>query len=92
MQLKKDEIYTAILTAAQAEFDLHGFGGTTMRKIAARAQVTLSNIYNYFKNKDEIFSAVLAPLLQKIEVGKQMLEKQFNFLRFTQTDTVLQKR
>jgi len=73
MQTKKDEIYSAILTAAQAEFAQHGFGGTTMRKIAARAKVTLSNIYNYFKNKDEIFAAVLKPLLDKIEYGKQLM-------------------
>jgi len=73
MQTKKDEIYSAILSAAQAEFAQHGFGGTTMRKIAARAKVTLSNIYNYFKNKDEIFAAVLKPLRDKIEYGKQLM-------------------
>ena len=75
MQTKKDEIYSAILTAAQAEFSQHGFGGTTMRKIATRAKVTLSNIYNYFKSKDEIFTAVLQPLLDKIEYGKELMEQ-----------------
>lgn len=73
MQTRKDEIYSAILTAAQIEFTQNGFAGTTMRKIATRAKVTLSNIYNYFKNKDEIFAAILKPLLDKIELGKQMM-------------------
>ena len=38
-----------------------------MRTISRLSGVTLSNIYNYFRDKDEIFRAVLTPLLNAFE-------------------------
>ncbi|MFA6871618.1 MAG: TetR/AcrR family transcriptional regulator [Bacteroidaceae bacterium] len=38
-----------------------------MRNIAKNTGVGLSNIYNYFKNKNEILEEVLKPLLQALE-------------------------
>jgi AcrR family transcriptional regulator len=43
-----------------------------MRTIAKKANVTTSNIYNYFKNKDEIFETILRPLINKLELAKQL--------------------
>lgn len=74
MKQKKDEIREAIFFHAKAEFIEKGFQKTSMRSIAARSSVTLSNIYTYFKNKDVLFSSVLQPLINKIESGKQALE------------------
>jgi AcrR family transcriptional regulator len=38
-----------------------------MRSIAKRANISLANIYNYFKSKNDIFCEVLKPLTNKIE-------------------------
>ena len=38
-----------------------------MRTIARLSGVTLSNIYNYFRDKDTLFRAVLQPLLAAFE-------------------------
>ena len=64
MQIKKAKIQEEITAAAREEFFTHGFKNTSMRAIATKAHVSLSNIYNYFKDKNEIFEAVLSPLLQ----------------------------
>ena len=37
-----------------------------MREIASRAGVTVSNIYHYFTNKDEIFRTILKPVLNDL--------------------------
>ncbi len=44
-----------ILAAAARLFTRQGFHGTSTRDIAAEAGVSLGNIYNYFKTKEEIF-------------------------------------
>lgn len=63
MQTQKTNIRRTILQVAKQEFVAHGFKDAAMRSIAKKSGVTLSNIYNYFKNKDEIFCEVLQPLL-----------------------------
>lgn len=63
MQTQKDDIRRTILQVARAEFSEKGFKDTSMRTIAQKADVGLSNIYNYFRNKDEIFREILSPVL-----------------------------
>lgn len=48
-----------ILDAAHALFLRHGYHGTSMRQIADQAGLAVAGIYNHFKTKDDIFSAVL---------------------------------
>ena len=67
MQIKKDNILENVLAAAREEFLEKGFKDTNMRTIAKKSSVGLSNIYNYFKNKDEIFLEVLQPILLALE-------------------------
>jgi AcrR family transcriptional regulator len=67
MQVQKEDIRNAILAAAREEFLAHGYKGTCMRSVAARAGVVLSNMYNYFRNKDEILAEVLSPLMRELE-------------------------
>lgn len=67
MQIQKDDIRKTILLVAREEFLAKGFKGASMRAIARQANVGLSNIYNYFDNKDEIFKEVLSPLLTALD-------------------------
>ena len=71
MQTLKTDIRQTILHAARREFLTNGFKNASMRNISKNAEVTLSNIYNYFRNKDEIFCEVLKPLLNAFN---EMLE------------------
>lgn len=67
LQTRKDNIRHVIIKAASGEFLQKGFKNTSMRTISRLSGITLSNIYNYFKDKDEIFRAVLTPLLEAFE-------------------------
>ncbi|MCP4133634.1 MAG: TetR/AcrR family transcriptional regulator [bacterium] len=50
-----------ILDAAMTLFSEKGYSGTGLREIAEKAAVSIGNIYNYFKNKKEIFDTILSP-------------------------------
>lgn len=67
MQIPKDDIRTDILRAAEKMFQEKGFLKTSMRDIAEGSRVGLSNIYNYFKGKDEIFRQVVSPVTRAFE-------------------------
>lgn len=67
MQTQKSDIRKTILQVAKQEFLTLGFKGTAMRSIAKESGMTLSNIYNYFRSKDEIFCEVLNPLLNAFD-------------------------
>lgn len=66
MRILKDDTHKAILLAARKEFIGKGFKEASMRNIAKDAGVGLSNIYNYFRNKDEIFLAIVKPAKDKL--------------------------
>lgn len=67
MQIQKDNIRQILIEVSRKEFLKHGFKNTSMRTIAQKAKVSLSNIYNYFKNKNEIFLEVLSPLMKAMD-------------------------
>ncbi|MDK2778343.1 MAG: TetR/AcrR family transcriptional regulator [Pseudomonadota bacterium] len=52
-----------ILSAAEQEFVLHGFKGTSMQAIADRAGVPKANIHYYFKNKANLYRTLLQNVL-----------------------------
>jgi AcrR family transcriptional regulator len=49
----------AILQAAYDSFLDNGYHGTSMRGIARRAKLTVAAAYNHFKNKEQLYVAVL---------------------------------
>lgn len=49
----------ALLNHASRLFCQKGFHGTSTREIAEAAGVSLGNIYNHFKSKEDIFAALL---------------------------------
>lgn len=67
MQTTKDYIRQDLLNAAEELFYNKGYRGVSMREVAARSGVGLSNIYNYFKSKDELFRSVVGPALRDFE-------------------------
>ncbi|MCT4588320.1 MAG: TetR/AcrR family transcriptional regulator [Carboxylicivirga sp.] len=67
MQYQKGDIRSNILKTARIEFLDKGYKDASMRTMAKNANVGLSNIYNYFKNKDEIFCEVMRPLTSSMD-------------------------
>jgi AcrR family transcriptional regulator len=58
----------AILAAAERAFGRLGFHDAKMADIAAEAGVAAGTVYNYFKNKDEVFASILERGQQRIAV------------------------
>jgi TetR/AcrR family transcriptional regulator len=58
-----------ILIAASTEFVLQGYKGATVQSIANRANLPKANILYYFKNKENIYHAVLEHTLQMWDEG-----------------------
>lgn len=56
MQVLKEEIQERILDASQKLFLQYGYEKTSIEKIARQAKISKSNLYNYFKSKDDIFN------------------------------------
>ena len=54
----------AILQAAEDEFARHGYKGTSMNTIAQNVGLPKANLHYYFGNKDALYRAVLARILE----------------------------
>ncbi len=67
MQKLKDDIKKRIDDAAIQLFRAHGFQGVSMRRIAENADMTVGNIYRYYKNKDELFTSLILPSFNEIK-------------------------
>lgn len=63
MQVLKDDIKRRILDVARQEFNQRGFTKASMRDISAKVGVGVGNLYNYYPSKDDLFRAVLAPVV-----------------------------
>jgi len=83
-QVLKANVRQRILDAGRKEFLEHGFQGANMRAIAREAGCALSNMYNYYENKDALFCAIATPCLesffQSIEKARQRLPQQGEYL------------
>lgn len=54
-----EKIREAILDKAVEIINADGFKGLTMRKLALGMEMSATNLYNYFSNKDEIYINIL---------------------------------
>lgn len=91
MQYAKDEIRQRIIDAAREEFLDKGFEKASIRTITAKAKTAKSNLYNYFKDKDDLFRAVLEPAVSEIKTGLEMA-KQYNIPKETGDYTLLSQQ
>lgn len=60
----REKTESAILSAAEVEFEQHGFGGARLQRIADRAGVPKANVHYYFGNKQGLYDAVLQGVLK----------------------------
>lgn len=67
MQTLKDEVKKRIDENALNLFMSKGYKGVSMRSIATISNMTVGNIYRYYKNKDELFVSLLEPSILAIE-------------------------
>jgi AcrR family transcriptional regulator len=64
------ETRTRILDAAEELFMLHGFGGTSMRQLTARAGVNLAAVNYHFGSKDALIEAVFHRRLDSMNAAR----------------------
>lgn len=55
----RDRNLNNIISAAEEEFVLHGYRGTSIQAIADRAAIPKANVHYYFKSKSNLYVAVL---------------------------------
>ena len=81
----KAENRTALLKAARAVFAEMGYGAASVRDIVRRTDLASGTFYNYFKDKDEIFEAVVGELtgvlLQRHRQGRARAATTEEFVR-----------
>ncbi len=77
MQYQKEEVRIRILEKAKKEFLQNGFKSSSLRKIAADADMTTGGIYTYFDSKEDIFHSIVEKVVEKWEKKSEF------FLSFT---------
>lgn len=69
MALVSDTKRAHILSAAREVFEQHGLDGASIREIAKRAGYTPGAIYSYFTAKEDIYGALLAESLERLNAA-----------------------
>lgn len=62
-----DERRRKIIQAAMYVFSRSGFSGATTRKIAKKAGISEAMIYSHFKDKEDLYSAIIDQKMQESE-------------------------
>jgi AcrR family transcriptional regulator len=66
MQIKKDEIHQRILEVSKRLFLINGYEKTSLRMVADKCFISKSNIYRYFRSKEEIYETLVEPARQNV--------------------------
>lgn len=70
-----------ILLAAGKSFSMFGYKATTMDQVAKIANVGKGTIYNFFKNKEELFQEVVISMILEMKFqAEQTINPQANFI------------
>lgn len=72
---EKDLRIDSIIEAAKRIFIAKGYINTTMDEIALEVEISKPTLYQYFKNKDDLYFLLLIPLLEELEHNQIVLEK-----------------
>ena len=76
MQTLKDDVRDRIIDSAKKEFLEKGIDRSSMRDIAAGSNMTVGNLYRYFKNKEELNNFIVGETLA--EINRLVMEKSEN--------------
>lgn len=66
-QILKDNVRNQIIEAAISEIYLNGIKKISMRNIAKKADMTVGNLYRYYKSKDALINSIIQPVIIKID-------------------------
>ena len=66
--LISEEKREQILNAAIDEFAANGFNGTSINKVAKRAEISIGAMYSYFDSKEDLFLTVVEKLFSVLEL------------------------
>ncbi len=64
MPKDKSLSHRRIMEAAKKEFTEYGFADASMRHIASEAGIMVSGLYKHFTNKEEMFAALVDPVIE----------------------------
>jgi AcrR family transcriptional regulator len=78
LEEKKDWTKRAILAAAKRVFFQKGYLNTTVNEIATKARVSNGAIYLYFKSKDDLYLALMMPVMEEFGRALNDLERKLN--------------
>ena len=80
MPAKKGNTPDKIKNAARTVFLANGFRETSMQMIASEVGISAPGIYKHFESKEEIFSALVDPLIIEIKGILHMAENEKDIL------------
>ncbi len=72
---RKAQNRAKLLAAARKVFAEKGFGESTARDIVRETDLATGTFYNYFRDKDEVFRALLEELEQRVSVAVAPLRR-----------------
>lgn len=76
MPKDKTVSHEKIISAARKEFLDRGFEDASMRRIAADAGLTVSALYKHFPGKEEMFAALVQPVIDEFMAMYHQIEKE----------------
>jgi AcrR family transcriptional regulator len=71
-----DDLHDLILSAAKELFSTQGYHGLSMRQIAESVGVSKAALYYHFKNKEQLFLAILDAYLDEMETMIDRIQAQ----------------
>lgn len=66
MQILKEKIRENIIDAAREAFTKEGYEKATLKDIADKADISVGNIYRYFKSKEEILAEIIGNFKESV--------------------------
>lgn len=85
-QVLKEDVRERIRLAAIEEFKENGYIKASMRSIASKAELSVGNLYRYYKDKHSLFEHIVSPIYEnlnkKVGFDFKMLLLDINLLEY----------
>ncbi|MBP3413882.1 MAG: TetR/AcrR family transcriptional regulator [Clostridia bacterium] len=77
---RETDVKSRLINAAKAEFLQNGYDKASLRKICKNADVTTGALYFFFKNKEDLFTNIVAEKAHRLmELVKRQTQSELNF-------------